>query len=82
MHNLIPTSPTSIISNILYSETTEENPPQQTAPPGGNGGCVCTKPADFRKNILCEDQILCLTQWISEGYQAAKAKKIILVIPD
>ncbi len=43
---------------------------------------LCTEHAGFRKNRSCEDQILRLTQSISDGYQATKPKKTVLALLD
>ncbi len=43
---------------------------------------LCTEQAGFCKNRSCEDQILRLTQSISDGYQAIKPKKIALALLD
>ncbi len=43
---------------------------------------LCTEQARFRKNRSCEDQILCLTQSTSDGYQAIKPKKTVLTLLD
>ncbi len=44
--------------------------------------CLCTEQARFRKNQSCEDQILRLTQSISDGYQTTKPKKTVLALLD
>ncbi len=43
---------------------------------------LCTEQAGFRYNRSCEDQILRLTQSISEGFQATKPKKTVLALLD
>ncbi len=43
---------------------------------------LCTEQAGFRKNRSCEDKILRLTKSISDGYQATKPKKTVLVLLD
>ncbi len=41
---------------------------------------LCNKQVGFRKNRSCEDQILRITQLISDGYQATKPKKTDLAL--
>ncbi len=43
---------------------------------------LCTEQAGFRKNRSCEDQVLRLTQSISDGYQVTTPKKTVLALFD
>ncbi len=43
---------------------------------------LCTEQAGFRKNRSCEDQILSLTQSISDGYQATMQEKTVMALLD
>ncbi len=43
---------------------------------------LCTEQAGFRKIRSCEDQVLRLTQSISDGYQATKPKNTALTLLD
>ncbi len=43
---------------------------------------LCTQQAGFRRNRSFEDQILLLTQSISDGYQATKPKETALALLD
>ncbi len=43
---------------------------------------LCSEQAGFRKLRSCEDQILGITQTISDGFQAAKPQRNLMVFPD
>ncbi len=43
---------------------------------------LCSKQAGFRKLRSCEDQILRITQTISDGFQAAKPQRNLMALLD
>ncbi len=45
-------------------------------------GWLCPEQAGFRTSRSCEDQILRVTQTISDGYQATKPKRTVLTLLD
>ncbi len=48
----------------------------------GTRGWLCPEQVGFRTSRSCEDQILGVTQTISDGYQAKKTKRTVLTLLD